>query len=124
MLLLLLPLFAIAVVTQLDRYAEYKVQTQDMIVDGVQYVNEAYNSGKKLISEGANAAMLDVDFGTYPFVTSSTTTSGGIATGLGLAPQKIDSVIGVVKAYTTRVGWGWVPYVDALCTCRLLFGCS
>jgi adenylosuccinate synthase len=91
---------------ELDRYAEYKIQTQDMIVDGVQYVNEAYNSGKNIISEGANAAMLDIDFGTYPFVTSSTTTSGGIATGLGLAPTKIDSVIGVVKAYTTRVGWG------------------
>jgi hypothetical protein len=54
-----------------------------MIVDGVHYVNEAYNSGKKIISEGANAVMLDVDFGTYPYVTSSTTTSGGIATGLG-----------------------------------------
>lgn len=94
---------------ELDKYAEFKSITEGMIVDGVHYVNEAYRSGKKLISEGANAAMLDVDFGTYPFVTSSTTTSGGIATGLGLSPNKIDCVVGVVKAYTTRVGWGPFP---------------
>lgn len=102
---------------ELDKYAEYKSKTEGMIVDGVQYVNDAYNSGKKLISEGANAAMLDIDYGTYPFVTSSTTTSGGIATGLGLSPNKVESVIGVVKAYTTRVGWGPFPteLTDDLC---------
>ena len=64
-----------------------------------------HRPGKKIITEGANAAMLDLDYGTYPFVTSSSTTAGGISTGLGLSPDKIDCVMGVVKAYTTRVGW-------------------
>ena len=65
--------------------------------------------GKQILVEGANAALLDIDFGTYPYVTSSTTTSGGICTGLGLPPSKIGGVIGVVKAYTTRVGEGALP---------------
>jgi len=62
-----------------------------------------------VLAEGANAALLDVDFGTYPYVTSSATTAGGICTGLGIAPTKIDTAIGVVKAYTTRVGAGPFP---------------
>ena len=82
-----------------------------MIVDGVYWINDAYRKGHRILAEGANAAMLDLDFGTYPFVTSSSTTAGGIATGLGLSPDKIDCSLGVVKAYTTRVGWGPFPYV-------------
>jgi len=61
------------------------------------------------LAEGANAALLDLDFGTYPYVTSSSTTAGGICTGLGIPPGKIDTLIGVVKAYTTRVGGGPFP---------------
>merc|ERR1712065_32508 len=72
-------------------------------------VNDAYASGKRIIMEGANAALLDMDYGTYPFVTSSTTTVGGMSTGLGLSPDKIQASLGVVKAYTTRVGWGPFP---------------
>jgi adenylosuccinate synthase len=94
---------------ELDKYDVWAEQVNSMIVDGVQLVNEAYDAGKNIITEGANAAMLDIDFGTYPYVTSSSTTAGGIATGLGIAPQKIEAVIGVVKAYTTRVGGGPFP---------------
>jgi len=67
------------------------------------------NKEKKILVEGANAAMLDLDFGTYPFVTSSNPTIGGCLTGLGLSHQKLGDVIGVVKAYTTRVGAGPFP---------------
>lgn len=67
------------------------------------------NLRKKILVEGANALMLDIDFGTYPFVTSSSTTVGGVITGLGIPPSKIDKVIGVAKAYTTRVGAGPFP---------------
>merc|ERR1712224_1134844 len=77
--------------------------------DGVHYINQSYNEGKRIITEGANAAMLDIDFGTYPFVTSSSTTIGGVCTGLGVPPRSIDTIIGVVKAYTTRVGHGPFP---------------
>lgn len=100
---------------QLDRQGELdKLDAQvprllPMITDGVQLVNEAYENGKRIITEGANAALLDLDFGTYPFVTSSSTTVGGVFTGLGLSPNKLESVIGVVKAYTTRVGGGPFP---------------
>ncbi|CAE6426847.1 unnamed protein product [Rhizoctonia solani] len=65
--------------------------------------------GKRILVEGANALMLDIDFGTYPFVTSSSTSVGGVCTGLGIPPKKIGNVIGVVKAYTTRVGGGPFP---------------
>jgi adenylosuccinate synthase len=86
-------------------------------VDGIHFVNDAYANGKRIITEGANAAMLDLDYGTYPFVTSSSTTVGGICTGLGLSPDKVDCALGVVKAYTTRVGWGPFPteLTDDLC---------
>ncbi len=82
---------------------------QPMIIDSVTYLNDASKAGKSILTEGANAAMLDVDFGTYPFVTSSTTTAGGVCTGLGLAPSKLTTVYGVAKAYTTRVGAGPFP---------------
>ncbi|KNC47290.1 adenylosuccinate synthetase [Thecamonas trahens ATCC 50062] len=96
---------------ELERYRAFAdiLTNGDMIVDSVAYVNQAYNDGKRIILEGANAALLDLDYGTYPFVTSSPTTVGGVCTGLGLAPGKIECTVGVVKAYTTRVGWGPFP---------------
>jgi len=80
-----------------------------MIVDGVHYINQAIRDGKKILVEGANATMLDIDFGTYPYVTSSTTSIGGVCTGLGIAPKHLGAIHGVVKAYTTRVGAGPFP---------------
>ncbi len=78
-------------------------------VDSEHYLNEALNSGKRVLAEGAQGTMLDIDFGTYPFVTSSNTVTAGTCTGLGLAPQKIGKVIGIFKAYCTRVGSGPFP---------------
>ena len=67
-------------------------------MDGVHFINKAYDEGKSIIAEGANAVMLDLDYGTYPFVTSSTTSVGGMCTGLGLSPNKIETAVGVIKA--------------------------
>lgn len=78
-------------------------------VDSEQYINEAIEAGKKILAEGAQGTMLDIDFGTYPFVTSSNTVTAGTCTGLGVAPTKIDRVIGIFKAYCTRVGSGPFP---------------
>ena len=94
---------------QLDKWDALRERLLPMVVDGVQLVNDALGDGKRVLAEGANAALLDVDFGTYPYVTSSSTTAGGIATGLGVAPSKLESIVGVVKAYTTRVGGGPFP---------------
>jgi adenylosuccinate synthase len=80
-----------------------------LVVDSVFYLNNAIASGKRVLVEGANAIMLDLDFGTYPFVTSSPTTVGGVCTGLGIPTSSIGEVYGVVKAYTTRVGGGPFP---------------
>ncbi len=79
------------------------------IVNGEYFINEKIREGKKVLAEGAQGSMLDVDFGTFPFVTSSNTISAGVCTGLGIAPQKIKEVIGVSKAYCTRVGSGRFP---------------
>ena len=79
------------------------------IVDATGFLNRAMAQGRRVLIEGAQGAMLDVDFGTYPFVTSSNTTSGGVATGLGLSLRKVQRIVGVVKAYTTRVGNGPFP---------------
>ncbi|MDX2045250.1 MAG: adenylosuccinate synthase [Chitinophagaceae bacterium] len=79
------------------------------IVNGEYFINEKIAEGKKVLAEGAQGSMLDVDFGTFPFVTSSNTISAGVCTGLGVAPQKIKEVIGVTKAYCTRVGGGPFP---------------
>jgi adenylosuccinate synthase len=78
-------------------------------VDGEYYVNRLLKSGKRVLAEGAQGSMLDVDFGTYPFVTSSNTITSGVCNGLGIAPQKIKEVIGISKAYCTRVGSGPFP---------------
>lgn len=79
------------------------------IVSGEFYVNNALTEGKKVLAEGAQGSMLDIDFGTYPFVTSSNTISSGACNGLGVAPNKIKEVIGISKAYCTRVGSGPFP---------------
>ncbi len=78
-------------------------------VDSEHYLNDAIKNGKKVLAEGAQGTMLDIDFGTYPFVTSSNTVTAGTCTGLGLAPTKIGNVIGIFKAYCTRVGSGPFP---------------
>ena len=78
-------------------------------VDSEHYLNDALQNGKKVLAEGAQGTMLDIDFGTYPFVTSSNTVTAGTCTGLGIAPTKIGAVIGIFKAYCTRVGSGPFP---------------
>jgi adenylosuccinate synthase len=79
------------------------------IVDSEHFINQALKAGKKILAEGAQGSMLDIDFGTYPFVTSSNTVAAGACTGLGIAPNKVGEVIGIFKAYTTRVGSGPFP---------------
>lgn len=78
-------------------------------VDSEHYLDQALRAGKKILAEGAQGTMLDIDFGTYPYVTSSNTVTAGTCTGLGIAPSKIGDVIGIFKAYCTRVGSGPFP---------------
>ena len=78
-------------------------------IDSEEYLSQAMKSGKTILAEGAQGSLLDIDFGTYPFVTSSNTTAAGACTGLGVAPRKINEVFGIFKAYTTRVGSGPFP---------------
>jgi len=79
------------------------------IVNGEYFINDAISKGKKILAEGAQGSMLDVDFGTFPYVTSSNTITAGVCSGLGISPQKIKEVIGITKAYCTRVGSGPFP---------------
>lgn len=79
------------------------------LIDSEHYLNNAINEGKKILAEGAQGTLLDIDFGTYPYVTSSNTVTAGTCTGLGVAPNKIGEVIGIFKAYCTRVGSGPFP---------------
>ena len=81
-------------------------------IDSEEYLAQAQKAGKSILCEGAQGSLLDVDFGTYPFVTSSNTTAAGACTGLGIAPNKIKEVFGIFKAYTTRVGSGPFPTED------------
>ncbi|GCB72398.1 hypothetical protein scyTo_0001975 [Scyliorhinus torazame] len=88
----------------------YVESIKPMVRDGVYFMYKALHGPEKnILVEGANAALLDIDFGTYPFVTSSNCTVGGVCTGLGIPPQNVGEVYGVVKAYTTRVGIGAFP---------------
>ena len=89
----------------LNLYQQYHCKTQDLLK---MWVKE----GKNIIFEGAQGSMLDIDHGTYPFVTSSSTTAGGLSSGLGVGPKYVDSVLGITKAYTTRVGEG--PFLSEL----------
>ena len=90
-------------------YAEVARALAPYVADTVEIVNAADRAGRSILLEGAQAVMLDVDFGTYPFVTSSSPSSGGACTGTGLSPRRIDRVVGVIKCYTTRVGEGPFP---------------
>jgi len=93
----------------INQYLEFDKKIDKYIKDVPAYLNNAIAKGKSILLEGAQGALLDVDHGTYPFVTSSSPTSGGACTGTGIPPNKIDNVIGIVKAYTTRVGNGPFP---------------
>ena len=100
---------SIDVESELSRYRGYRDHIGHMIVDTGYFLQQAVRSGRRVLAEGANAAMLDIDHGTYPYVTSSSTTAGGVCTGLGLPPRALSGCVGVVKAYTTRVGSGPFP---------------
>jgi len=91
------------------RYAEAAERMRPMICDTSALLNQAMREGKNLLFEGAQGTMLDIDHGTYPFVTSSNSSAGGACTGSGVPPTKIDAVIGISKTYTTRVGGGPFP---------------
>ncbi|UPL01096.1 hypothetical protein LCI18_012030 [Fusarium solani-melongenae] len=99
-------LFEYDIKAELARFDEYRETLKKYVVDGVSFMKSAQQSNTKIVIEGANALMLDVDYGSYPFVTSSSTTLAGIIGGLTLNPKNITEVVGVVKAYTTRVGSG------------------
>lgn len=92
-----------------DQYLQFADRIRPMVCDTAQLLHDAIQSGKRVLFEGAQGSMLDVDHGTYPFVTSSSATAGGACTGAGVPPTQIHAVIGVSKAYTTRVGSGPFP---------------
>ncbi|BFZ56153.1 Adenylosuccinate synthase [Savitreella phatthalungensis] len=94
---------------ELNYYRDIRKTLVPYVIDAVHFMHTAFREEKRILIEGANALMLDLDFGTYPYVTSSPTSIGGVCTGLGVPPQKIGTVWGVVKAYTTRVGAGPFP---------------
>ncbi len=100
---------AITVDEIVDDLLSYAERLRPMVADTALVLHEALERGETVLFEGGQATMLDVDHGTYPFVTSSNATSGGAATGAGIGPNRIDRVIGIVKAYTTRVGAGPFP---------------
>lgn len=93
----------------LQKYKELAEKLRPFVVDAVPFMHDAIAEKKRILIEGANALMLDLDYGTYPYVTSSNTGIGGVCTGLGLPPKTINNIYGVVKAYTTRVGAGPFP---------------
>jgi adenylosuccinate synthase len=92
-----------------ETYLPYADVLKPYIVESSKYLNDALNDGANILFEGAQATMLDIDFGTYPFVTSSNCTAGGAITGSGVGPTNIDRVLGIAKAYLTRVGSGPFP---------------
>ena len=95
---------------EIRRMDKYRSDLQEFVIDAIPLIESAQSSDDtKILVEGANALMLDVDYGTYPYVTSSNTGIGGVFTGLALSPFKVKEIIGVVKAYTTRVGGGPLP---------------
>ena len=100
------PLDADEIIREYEGYAE---KIRPFVCDTITLLNEEVDAGKKILFEGAQATMLDIDYGTYPYVTSSHPISGGVGIGAGIAPKKIDKVVGVVKAYCTRVGEGPFP---------------
>ncbi|WP_125129926.1 adenylosuccinate synthase [Microbacterium sp. 10M-3C3] len=100
---------AIAVDEIVDDLLSYAQRLRPMVADTSLLLNDALDQGDVVVFEGGQATMLDVDHGTYPFVTSSSATAGGAATGSGVGPNRLDRIVGIVKAYTTRVGSGPFP---------------
>jgi len=94
------------------QYQQFAEKLRPFVCDTAKYLNEAIRAGKRVLFEGAQGTMLDIDHGTYPFVTSSNATAGGVATGLGVSPVHVDAVVGISKAYATRVGSGPFPTED------------
>merc|ERR1712241_548044 len=94
---------------ELERYKVFAERLRPMVTETISFLHTQMKQGKHVLVEGVNAAMLDIDFGTYPYVTSSNCSIGGVCTGLGIPPKYIGEVYGVVKAYTTRVGDGPFP---------------
>ena len=93
----------------LDELQNHFQELEPYLCDSAQLVNDQLDAGKNLIFEGAQGTFLDVDHGTYPYVTSSNTLAGGVCTGAGIGPTKVSHVLGITKAYTTRVGSGPFP---------------
>jgi adenylosuccinate synthase len=92
-----------------EQYLAYAERLRPFVTDTTLLLNDALDQGRSVLFEGAQGTMLDIDYGTYPFVTSSNATAGGACTGLGVAPTRISAVVGITKAYTTRVGSGPFP---------------
>lgn len=92
-----------------EQYSAYGRELREFTCDVSKLLNDSISRGRSILFEGAQGALLDIDFGTYPYVTSSNASSGGACTGTGVSPTKIDSVMGIAKAYTTRVGEGPFP---------------
>lgn len=92
-----------------ESYYEYGQELKKYVTDTARIVNDAIDDGKRVLFEGAQGVMLDVDQGTYPYVTASNPIAGGVCTGVGIGPNKIDTVVGICKAYSTRVGAGPFP---------------
>ncbi|OXU29656.1 hypothetical protein TSAR_000825 [Trichomalopsis sarcophagae] len=103
------PALEIDLKEELERYKGYADRIRPYVKETVHYLHQAIKDGKKILVEGAQGALLDIDFGTYPYVTSSNCSIGGVCTGLGLPPSVIGEVVAVVKAYTTRISAGPFP---------------
>src|SRR6185312_11992209 len=95
--------------TEKDFFSAIEYLKTFNLVDSEYFINDVLKKGHKVLAEGAQGSLLDIDFGSYPFVTSSNTMSAGACTGLGVSPSKIGSVYGIFKAYCTRVGSGPFP---------------
>lgn len=98
-----------AIDEEVERLYQYGIKLKDFVTDTFSLIDEKLQQGKKILFEGAQGILLDIDYGTYPFVTSSSTSSAGILTGAGIPGKKLEEIIGVAKAYTTRVGEGPFP---------------
>ena len=101
--------YSVDIEQEITRMADYAERMAGWVMDTGALIRTALQEGKKVLAEGGQAALLDIDHGTYPYVTSSSTSAGGICTGLGVPPASVGRTIGVVKAYTTRVGGGPFP---------------
>jgi adenylosuccinate synthase len=93
----------------MEYFTQNKSQLKNYVKNTSLFINDLIDSNKKILFEGAQGTLLDIDHGTYPYVTSSSATAGGVCTGTGVGPKKIDKILGIAKAYTTRVGRGPLP---------------